>query len=140
MKNDETFIQFIDPEDIIEFIPDDALLENVGDEATSEAPFRVADSIIEEAESYSIKKKEDTRERLAIIYTVATLGIFVFVIILSFIESLVNKSDLVANLKEIIPLISGVLFGTLGFVLGYYFRNDSNERNSEKIRDNNRQD
>ncbi len=134
-KKEDTFIQFIDPEELIEFIPDESF--GTQEAEISEEPLRIAESILEEAESYSIKKKEDTRERLAIIYTVATLSIFVFVIILSFIESLVNKTNLVTTLREIIPLISGVLFGTLGFVLGYYFRNDNNDRNSDKTRDNN---
>jgi uncharacterized membrane-anchored protein len=145
-KNNDTFIEFIDPDELIEFIPDENLGKNSDSEMDEESgievlgsphPTKVADSIKEDAEAYSIVKKEDTRGRLAIIYTVATLLIFVFVILLSFIESLVNKTSLVDNLTKIIPLISGVLFGTLGFVLGYYFRNENNERTTEKNRDNN---
>jgi uncharacterized membrane protein (DUF485 family) len=155
-KNNDTFIEFIDPDELIEFIPDENLgkasnsnsedsvdeneevLDDSGIEVLgSPHPLKVADSIKEDAEAYTIVKKEDTRGRLATIYTVATLLIFVFVILLSFIESLVNKTSLVTNLTQIIPLISGVLFGTLGFVLGYYFRNDNNERNTKEDRDSN---
>jgi hypothetical protein len=149
-KNNDTFIEFIDPDDLIEFIPDENLGKGTNsldiDESEEDSdievlgtphPLKIAESIKEDAEAYSIVKKEDTRGRLAIIYTVATLLIFVFVILLSFIESLVNKTSLVDNLTKIIPLISGVLFGTLGFVLGYYFRNENNERTTEKNRDNN---
>ncbi len=140
-KKSDTFIQFIDPQELIEFIPDKDLGSvemEPGDESievlgTSD-PMRITESIKVDAESYAIVKKEDTRGRLAIIYTVATLLIFVFVILLSFIESIINKTSLVANLTQIIPLISGVLFGTLGFVLGYYFRNDTNEGNTDKNR------
>jgi hypothetical protein len=149
-KNNDTFIEFIDPDELIEFIPDKNLGKGTNsldvDESEEDSdievlgtphPLKIAESIKEDAEAYSIVKKEDTRGRLAIIYTVATLLIFVFVILLSFIESLVNKTSLVDNLTKIIPLISGVLFGTLGFVLGYYFRNENNERTTEKNRDNN---
>jgi hypothetical protein len=149
-KNNDTFIEFIDPDELIEFIPDENLGKGTNsldvDESEEDSdievlgtphPLKIAESIKEDAEAYSIVKKEDTRGRLAIIYTVATLLIFVFVILLSFIESLVNKTSLVDNLTKIIPLISGVLFGTLGFVLGYYFRNENNERTTEKNRDNN---
>lgn len=140
-KKSDTFIQFIDPQELIEFIPDkdlgsvemeseDESIEVLG---TSDS-MRITESIKVDAESYAIVKKEDTRGRLAIIYTVATLLIFVFVILLSFIESIINKTSLVANLTQIIPLISGVLFGTLGFVLGYYFRNDTNDGNTDKNR------
>lgn len=140
-KKSDTFIQFIDPEELIEFIPDSDLGsvemesedENIEVLGTSD-PMRITESIKVDAESYAIVKKEDTRGRLAIIYTVATLLIFVFVILLSFIESIINKTSLVANLTQIIPLISGVLFGTLGFVLGYYFRNDTNDGNTDKNR------
>lgn len=140
-KKSDTFIQFIDPQELIEFIPDSDLgsveMES-GDESVevlgTSDPMRITESIKVDAESYAIVKKEDTRGRLAIIYTVATLLIFVFVILLSFIESIINKTSLVANLTQIIPLISGVLFGTLGFVLGYYFRNDTNEGNKDKNR------
>lgn len=140
-KKSDTFIQFIDPEELIEFIPDSDLGSvemQSGDESVevlgTSDPMRITESIKVDAESYAIVKKEDTRGRLAIIYTVATLLIFVFVILLSFIESIINKTSLVANLTQIIPLISGVLFGTLGFVLGYYFRNDTNEGNTDKNR------
>lgn len=137
-NNNDTFIEFIDPDELIEFIPDETLHKtSTPEESNVEVlgapqPLKVADSIKEDAEAYSIVKKEDTRGRLAIIYTIATLLIFVFVILLSFIESLVNKTSLVDNLTRIIPLISGVLFGTLGFVLGYYFRNENNERTTNK--------
>lgn len=140
-KKSDTFIQFIDPQELIEFIPDKDLGSvemEPGDETVevlgTSDPMRITESIKVDAESYAIVKKEDTRGRLAIIYTVATLLIFVFVILLSFIESIINKTSLVANLTQIIPLISGVLFGTLGFVLGYYFRNDTNDGNTDKNR------
>jgi hypothetical protein len=69
-----------------------------------------------------IEKREDTRGRLALIYTLATFGVFFFGMIVAVIDGLVRDVSIIENMKEILPLISGIFLGTLGFILGYYFR------------------
>lgn len=69
-----------------------------------------------------IEKKEDTRSRLAIIYLLATFFIFVLGMALAVIDGIIRDVSIVENLKEVLSIISGIFLGTLGFVLGYYFR------------------
>lgn len=67
-------------------------------------------------------KREDVRGRLAIIYTVATFMMFILGFVVSVIDAITRQIPIVDSLKEILPLISGIFLGSLGFVLGYYFR------------------
>lgn len=69
-----------------------------------------------------IEKKEDTRSRLATIYLLATFFIFVLGMGLAVIDAIIRDVSIVENLKEVLSIISGIFLGTLGFVLGYYFR------------------
>lgn len=77
-----------------------------------------------------LRKREDTRSRLAIAYLIATFVIFLFAMIIAVLDGLTRSVSIIENLKEIVPLISGVFLGSLGFVLGYYFR--ENEENNDK--------
>jgi hypothetical protein len=63
-------------------------------------------------------KREDTRGRLAIFFL---LGFFV-IIIIGMIIAAINEGDKVNSMKETLLVISGILSGPLGFVIGYYFR------------------
>jgi len=69
-----------------------------------------------------IIRREDTRSRLAIIYTIATFFVFVLGMFIAVLDGILREVSIVDNLTEIVPLISGVFLGSLGFVLGYYFR------------------
>lgn len=79
-------------------------------------------------EEISIRnKREDVRGQLAIIYTVATFMMFVFTFIVAVIDGLLRQTSIVTSLTTLIPLVSGVFLGSLGFVLGYYFRKVEDE-------------
>ncbi|MBL8014732.1 MAG: hypothetical protein JNK26_00910 [Candidatus Doudnabacteria bacterium] len=68
------------------------------------------------------RRREDTRGRLAIIYTLATFAMFVLGFAVSVLDAIWRNVSIVQNLGVVLPLISGLFLGTLGFVLGYYFR------------------
>lgn len=68
------------------------------------------------------EKREDTRGRLAVLYTAATFMMFVLGFVVSIIDSLLRDTSIVENLVTLLPMISGIFLGSLGFVLGYYFR------------------
>lgn len=69
-----------------------------------------------------LKKRESTRGTLAIIYTLFTFLIFGVGILVATLDGINRDVSIIDNLKEILPLISGIFLGSLGFVLGYYFR------------------
>jgi hypothetical protein len=69
-----------------------------------------------------LQKREDTRGRLAIIYTIATFLMFVLGFVVATLDAVMRQVPIVEGLSTILPLISGIFLGTLGFVLGYYFR------------------
>jgi hypothetical protein len=73
-------------------------------------------------------KREDVRGRLAIIYTVATFIMFVLGFVVAVIDAVTRQVPIVNSLQTILPLISGIFLGSLGFVLGYYFRKVENDR------------
>ncbi len=73
-------------------------------------------------------KREDTKSRLAIIYTTLTFLVFFTVMGIVVLDGLARKVSIIDNLEVVIPLISGVFLGTLGFVLGYYFRKGEEEK------------
>ncbi len=81
-----------------------------------------AETIAESNSDSIYSKREDTRSRLAIIYTVLTFIIFFSGMLIAVVDGLARNVSIIENLEVIIPLISGVFLGTLGFVLGYYFR------------------
>lgn len=77
------------------------------------------------------QKREDTRGRLAIIYTIATFVMFVLGFVVAILDAAIREVPIASTLSTILPLISGIFLGTLGFVLGYYFRQveDDNDNN-----------
>lgn len=74
-------------------------------------------------------KREDTRGRLAIIYTVSTFIVFLLGFIVSILDAQWRQTSIIDNLTKILPLLSGIFLGTLGFVLGYYFRKGQESEN-----------
>lgn len=54
-------------------------------------------------------KREDTRSRLATIYTLATFFIFILGMLIAVLDGLHRNVSIIANLSEVIPLISGVV-------------------------------
>lgn len=82
------------------------------------------DTIVSKNENYIYSKGEDTRSRLATLYTVLTFLIFFLGMFIAVLDGLVRRVSIIDNLEIVIPLISGVFLGTLGFVLGYYFRKE----------------
>jgi hypothetical protein len=67
-------------------------------------------------------KRESTRGQLAIIYTLATFLMFVLGFVVSIVDAAWRQVSIIDNLTTVLPLISGIFLGSLGFVLGYYFR------------------
>lgn len=63
------------------------------------------------------QKRENTRSTIAIIYVSAFLGIIAVSLIACW---WVGSS--VADQKDLLVAISGVLSGPLGFIVGYYFK------------------
>jgi superfamily I DNA and/or RNA helicase len=128
---------FLDPDDLL--TEDEAgielsstqLVEHVDE--TEEIKLQKEDklnSLVKEAESvseYVVKKKEETRGILALIYLRATFLIFILGFVVSVVDSLINKTSIIENLQKLLPLISGIFLGSLGFVIGYYFRKDEEE-------------
>lgn len=74
------------------------------------------------------EKREDTRGRLATIYTVSTFIVFILGFIVSILDALLRNTSIIDNLVKVLPLISGIFLGSLGFVLGYYFRKAEEEK------------
>ncbi len=95
-------------------------------------PSGIVEYLAKKDETNILSKREDTRGRLALVYTVATFGIFVLGFIAAIIDAAVTGNSVVENLMQLLPLISGIFLGTLGFVLGYYFRRAEAEENERQ--------
>lgn len=72
-------------------------------------------------------KREDIRGRLAVIYVAATFVMFILGFVVSIIDAAWRQVSVIENLRIVLPLLSGIFLGTLGFVLGYYFRKSEND-------------
>ncbi len=79
------------------------------------------------AQDSLLEKREDTRSRIYIIFKVLNFSVFVLIIIVSVIDGLARNVSIIENLERAIPLISGVFLGSLGFVVGYYFRSGDDQ-------------
>lgn len=155
-KNDLEFNGFIKPEQLIQSAPAsvpsrapkvDMELEEAAGEVTEPIS---ADDIEDEVEmsyeeglgdglelskdlvddtdvSYVFKKREDTRSRLALIFTFLTFFVFILGMGIAVLDGILRDTSIIQNLSEVVPLISGVFLGSLGFVLGYYFREEEGE-------------
>lgn len=121
----ENKIDFIDPKEVIEFdneVPEEDFKDIEESELESE-PTPYADSLKElSAVEYIAKKEEDTRGRLAVLYTLSTFFIFVLGFLVAILDGLIRKVSIIENISTILPLISGIFLGSLGFVIGYYFK------------------
>jgi hypothetical protein len=69
-----------------------------------------------------LSKREDTRAKLALIYVLMTFVIFIITFLVAIVDGLSRNVSIIDNLAKLIPIVSGVFLGTLGFVLGYYFK------------------
>lgn len=76
----------------------------------------------EVASDYALKRREDTRGTLALVYTVSTFIVFGLGMLIAVVDAVMRNVSIIDNLKEVLPLISGLFLSSLGFVLGYYFR------------------
>jgi len=70
------------------------------------------------------KKREAVRERLAIVFVV---GLFM-VIIIGMIFGYLGNEQNVQNISDLLIALSGILSGPLGFIIGYYFRKQEEEK------------
>jgi hypothetical protein len=69
-----------------------------------------------------LSKREDTRAKLALIYVLMTFVIFIITFLVAIVDGLSRNVSIIDNLAKLIPIVSGVFLGTLGFVLVYYFK------------------
>ncbi len=147
-KQKQEKIIFIDPNDLIGFVQegteDDIDMDNASDDSSSEKGiintttlsddddnFLTEDELTELFEKkYSkeideikiLKKRENTRGVLAVLYTMLTFLIFGIGMLVATLDGLNRDVSIIDNMQEILPLLSGIFLGSLGFVLGYYFR------------------
>ncbi|MBN2015230.1 hypothetical protein JW766_00145 [Candidatus Dojkabacteria bacterium] len=73
------------------------------------------------------KKREATREKLAYVFVI---GLFLIIIIVSILGYL-SDTEQVQNITDLVLAISGVLSGPLGFIIGYYFKRQEEEKEAE---------
>lgn len=76
---------------------------------------------VEPEEQFEIKlkrRREDMRERLAVVFVI---GLFM-ILIIGMIMGYLGDEKKVKNITELVLAISGILTGPLGFIIGYYFR------------------
>lgn len=66
-------------------------------------------------------KREDTRSKIALCYVKGFLYIIAFALIACLVLLSFGKITF-ENLTAILVTLSGILSGTLGFVIGYYFK------------------
>lgn len=92
--------------------------ESAADDLQDEEP----QSLISPDQLSISQKREDTRGTLAIIYTIATFLMFVMGFVVAVLDGVLRGVSIIQNLSTVLPLLSGIFLGTLGFVLGYYFR------------------
>lgn len=123
-------VEFLNPEDLVTDSDDEQIDEQlltdefeVGYEEGIEDGIAAATSEITHVKEHSLlERREDTRSTLAVIYTISTFIVFVLGMAIAVLDGIMRNVSIIDNLTEIIPLISGVFLGSLGFVLGYYFR------------------
>lgn len=126
-KQTQNRIEFFDPEQLVAFSQDEsAELSNETPEYPSEEEQVIVlddDYYASEIEKTKIlKKREDFRGTLALVYTVSTFLLFLIGMAIAVVDGMNRDVSIIENLERILPLLSGIFLGTLGFVLGYYFR------------------
>lgn len=129
-KSDATSEEKIIPPNWQVLNPDDDDVEADGDDFPEDFPEYPSESVVHFLEDNKVnilERREDTRGRLAIIYTLATFSMFVLGFVVAVLDASWTGNSIVENLSTILPLISGIFLGSLGFVLGYYFRRMDSE-------------
>jgi hypothetical protein len=111
------------------FDPETSDIEPESDEEEfpEDFPDYVEQGVITQDEIMINNKREDTRGRLAVIYVAATFLMFILGFVVSVIDAAWRNVSVIENLRIILPLLSGIFLGTLGFVLGYYFRKSESD-------------
>jgi hypothetical protein len=54
---------------------------------------------------------------------------FILGFLVAIIDAIIGNKSIIDGLATILPLISGIFLGSLGFVLGYYFRKEEDKEN-----------
>ena len=75
------------------------------------------------------KQREDTRSEIALYYVKGFLVIVAFALILGLLLVYLGKISF-ENLTNILVTLSGILSGTLGFVVGYYFKSSDSDKSN----------
>jgi len=66
------------------------------------------------------EKREDTRSSIALSYVIGYLILVLVILIRGFWLG-------INDLKDLLVTLSGILSGPLGFIVGYYFKSESNK-------------
>ncbi|MDE2016029.1 MAG: hypothetical protein KGI72_05900 [Patescibacteria group bacterium] len=66
------------------------------------------------------EKREDTRSKIALYYVIGYLFLVLSTLFLFWVRSLA-----VNDLRDLLLALSGILSGPLGFIIGYYFKSES---------------
>ncbi len=75
-----------------------------------------------------VKAQEDTRGRIAIIFTIAFLIIIIFCIFIPFISHWINPQtfpDPVESAKNLMTAAASVLSAPFGFIVGFYYKQNA---------------
>ncbi|OGE79246.1 MAG: hypothetical protein A2751_04620 [Candidatus Doudnabacteria bacterium RIFCSPHIGHO2_01_FULL_46_14] len=87
------------------------------------------DTIQQPAEEYGFQvqeQRERIRGRFALYYIVGFMIIVVVALLISFFLLYRGKMEF-ENVTNMLVTISGILSGPLGFIIGYYFKAESND-------------
>lgn len=76
----------------------------------------------------SQQHKDKTRSEIALYFVKAYIMLVIFIFVIVFVYNLflllLQKDNLVLEIKDIFPLVIGTVGTLLGFVLGYYFKSE----------------
>jgi hypothetical protein len=124
----ENIPQILNPSELFVDEEMNELLEDEADQSYEEGIDVALESATKRGEITKIdsesilSKREDTRAKLALIYVLMTFVIFIITFLVAIVDGLSRNVSIIDNLAKLIPIVSGVFLGTLGFVLGYYFK------------------
>lgn len=93
-----------------------------------ESQLFLAEKKLEQAEDYNPKRHKDrTRSEIALFVVKAFFYLIASALILIPIYNQVAKPELSLSLVDVITVLSGVISGPFGFVVGYYFKGSESE-------------
>lgn len=69
------------------------------------------------------EKREDTRSKIALYYVIGFLLLVIYALSLFWIKDLQ-----VDDLRDLLLALSGILSGPLGFIIGYYFKSHTDNK------------